>query len=60
VVLRDLSLFPDRPIAREELNQDFGKGKTARIKADYGRIDKTPQTAIVEKGKSNECTIDLK
>lgn len=60
VVLRDLSLFPDRPISRDELNQDFSKGKKARIKSDFGDRAKTTVTKTVENGKANDITIELK
>ena len=57
VVLRDLSMYPDRPLTRDELNVDFSKGKPIRIKPAYGDPSKTPITKTVNAGSKN--TIDI-
>jgi hypothetical protein len=60
VVLRDVSIYPDRPLTREELNQDFGKGKKIRIPATYGDTARTPLTKTVTGGQKNTIDIEVK
>jgi hypothetical protein len=60
VVLRDMSMYPDRPLSRDELNQDFSKGKTIRIKPEYGDPAKTPVTKSVSAGNKNVIDIEVK
>jgi len=60
VVLRDVSMYPDRPLTRDELNTDFGHGKPIRIKLEYGDPGKTPLTETVNSGAKNTIDIRLK
>lgn len=57
VVLKDVSMYPDRPISRDELNTDFGKGMKIRIKPVYADPAKTSLSKTVNPGVKN--TIDI-
>jgi hypothetical protein len=60
VVLRDTSVFPGRPLSRDELNQDFAKGKKIRISAAYGDPTKSPVSKTVTAGQKNQIDVEVK
>lgn len=57
VALKDVGIYPDRPLTRDELNTDFSKGKTIRLRPVYGDPAKTPIDKTVTAGAKN--TIDI-
>jgi hypothetical protein len=60
VVVRDTSVFPNRPISRDELNQDFAKGKKIRVPAAYGEPGKSPLAKTVAAGQTNQIDLEVK
>jgi hypothetical protein len=60
VVLRDMSIFPDKKLTREDLNKDLTGGKKSRIGALYGDSGKTPVKKSVAAGDKNTIDIEVK
>lgn len=59
VVLRDVGMYPDRPLTKDDNNTDFSAGKKIRIKPAYGDPAKTPVSKTVEGGKKNTINIEV-
>lgn len=60
VVLRDVSIYPDRPLSDAELNQDFAKGKKIRISLEHGDRGRSKLERTVTSGSRNKLDIDVK
>jgi hypothetical protein len=60
IALKDVSIYPDRKITKDELNQDFGAGKKIRIPAIYGDVTKTPLVKTVNADQVNRIDLEVK